>query len=248
MSAYESLAASYDRLTNDVDYEGILAYMERLLEGKGKRPESVLDLACGTGSLSLLLAQRGYRVLGADLSEDMLAEADRKAQRMEGSRPYFIHQGMQNLRLPYTVDWAVCCLDSLNYLTSPDDCRKAIGRVYDALSSGGAFFFDVNTPEKLRAMDGQVFLDEDDNVFCVWRGAFSEKDNICSYGMDLFQRIGPLWERSFEEHREYAYTVEELRAYLEAAGFKDIAVYGDRSLQPPSAGEQRIYFTAFKET
>ena len=245
MNADGALAASYDRLTNDVDYGAILSYLLRLLAEKGKKPSTVLDLACGTGSLSILLAKEGYRVLGADLSEDMLSEADRKAQRMEGNRPYFIHQSMQNLRLPYPVDWVVCCLDSLNYLTDPGDCRKTIRRVYEALNPGGVFLFDVNTREKLQAMDGQVFLDEDDDVYCVWRGVFS--GNICSYGMDLFRRIGPLWERSFEEHREYAYSQEELRAYLEEAGFRDIAVYGDRSPDPPAPGEQRIYFMALKE-
>lgn len=248
MSAYEALAASYDRLTGDVEYGEILNYLEQLWRQKGKRPESVLDLACGTGSLSILLAQKGYRVLGADLSEDMLAIACEKCMSLEGNRPYFIHQSMQNLHLPYEVDGVVCCLDSLNYLTEPEDCREAILRVYDALAPGGSFVFDVNTPEKLRAMDGQVFLDEDDDVYCVWRGAYSEAERICAYGMDIFQRSGSLWRRSFEEHLEYAYDPEQLLGFLREAGFADISVYGDRSLQPPAAGEQRIYFAAYKES
>ena len=95
-------------------------------------------------------------------------------------------------------------------------------------------------------MDGQVFLDEDDDVYCVWRGEFDEKTNICSYGMDLFQRQGRLWRRSFEEHREYAYSAEQLTGYLKGAGFTNIRVYGDRRLEPPRSGEQRIYFKARK--
>lgn len=248
MSAYEALAASYDRLTDDVAYGEVLDFLELLLRERDKRPESVLDLACGTGSLSILLARRGYRVLGADLSEDMLSVAYSKAMELEENRPYFIHQSMQKLRLPYQVDCVVCCLDSLNYLTNPADCREAIRRVWQALAPGGVFLFDVNTPEKLRAMDGQVFLDEDDDVYCVWRGSFSEEERICAYGMDLFQRVGPLWQRSSEEHLEYAYTPEELRGFLEEAGFTGISVYGDRTLQPPRAGEQRIYFAANKES
>ena len=248
MSAYEALAASYDRLTDDVAYGAVLDFLELLLRERGKQPESVLDLACGTGSLSILLAQRGYRVLGVDLSEDMLSVAYGKAMELEENRPYFIHQSMQKLRLPYQVDCVVCCLDSLNYLTDPADCREAIRRVWEALAPGGVFLFDVNTPEKLRAMDGQVFLDEDDDVYCVWRGSFSEEERICTYGMDLFQRVGPLWHRSSEEHLEYAYTPEELRGFLDEAGFTGISVYGDRTLQPPRAGEQRIYFAANKES
>lgn len=247
MNSYGSLAASYDRLTDDVSYEAVLSFLEVLLKEKGKAPQSVLDLACGTGSLSVLLAKKGYQVLGADLSEDMLAVAYEKAMDMEENRPYFIHQSMQKLRLPYQVDCVVCCLDSLNYLTKPEDCRKAIQRVWDALSPGGIFLFDVNTPDKLRAMDGQVFLDEDDDVYCVWRGSYSEETRICSYGMDIFQRVGKLWHRSEEEHLEYAYDPAELRRYLEEAGFIDITVYADRKLLPPKAGEQRIYFAACKE-
>ena len=95
-------------------------------------------------------------------------------------------------------------------------------------------------------MDGQVFLDEDDDVYCVWRGEFDEETNICSYGMDLFQRRGDVWERSFEEHQEYAYTHEQLTEYLKDAGFTRIKVYGDGVMDAPRAGEQRIYFSARK--
>ena len=108
------------------------------------------------------------------------------------------------------------------------------------------FIFDVNTPEKLRAMDNQIFLDEDDDVYCVWRGEFDEHSNICSYGMDLFCRDGDKWIRSFEEHREYAYSRAQLTAYLKQAGFSRIRVYGDRTLTEPGSGEQRMYFSARK--
>ena len=245
MNAYTSLAASYDRLTNDVPYPQILDFLEALLQAENKHPESVLDLACGTGSMSVLLAKKGYRVIAADMSEDMLTEAQMKADELEGNRPFFICQRMERLRLPDPVDCAVCCLDSLNYITDPAACKRAIGRVYRALRPGGIFLFDVNTPEKLMAMDGQVFLDEDDDVFCVWRGEF--KDRVCRYGMDLFQREGDRWVRSFEEHLEYAYTPAELTQYLEEAGFRKIRICGDRRPEPPCEGEQRIYFSACKE-
>jgi SAM-dependent methyltransferase len=144
------------------------------------------------------------------------------------------------------VDLAVCALDSLDYITDPAACAEAIRRVYRVLNPGGIFIFDVNTPQKLRAMDGQVFLDEDDDVYCVWRGSFDEETNICSYGMDLFQREGEVWRRSFEEHQEYAYSEEQLRGYLENAGFNSIRVYADRLFENPRATEQRIYFSARK--
>ena len=245
MDAYHALAVSYDRLTNDVDYSAVVDFYFQILEKEGLHPRTAVDLACGTGSVALLLAQRGLHVTAVDLSEEMLCVAAQKAQTLENP-PAFVCQPLQKLHLPRAADLAVCALDGLDYITDPADCQVAIQRIYKALNPGGCFIFDVNTPEKLRAMDGQVFLDEDDDVYCVWRGEFDESTNICSYGMDLFQRSGNVWLRSFEEHREYAYSARQLTAFLKQAGFTHIAVYADREFTAPRPGEQRIYFKARK--
>ena len=245
MNAYHALAASYDRLTGDVDYAAVVDFYLQILAREDCHPSTAVDLACGTGSVALLLAESGLQVTAVDMSEEMLTVAMQRAENMENP-PLFVCQPLQQLQLPKGVDLAVCALDSLDYITDPADCQEAIRRIYKALNPGGIFIFDVNTPEKLKAMDGQVFLDEDDDVYCVWRGEFDEETNICSYGMDLFQRRGSAWYRSFEEHREYAYSPEQLTAYLRQAGFTDIAVYGDRSFAAPEPGEQRIYLKARK--
>jgi len=245
MDAYHNLAVSYDRLTNDVDYEATVAFYEKILKREGLKPRTAVDLACGTGSVALILARNGLQVTAVDISEEMLCVAAQKAQGMDNA-PVFACQSLQRLRLPRGVDLAVCALDSLDYITDPGDCQEAIRRVYKALNPGGCFIFDVNTPEKLRAMDGQVFLDEDDDVYCVWRGEFDERTNICSYGMDLFQRSGNIWLRSFEEHREYAYSTEQLTGYLRQAGFTSIEVFANRRFTAPGPGEQRIYLKARK--
>lgn len=245
MGAYEALAVSYDRLTDDVDYNATVEFYFEIIKREGVSPRSAVDLACGTGSVTALLAQKGIPVTGVDLSEEMLTVAQQKAQELPVT-PLFLRQDLAKLYLPRAVDLAVCALDSLDYITEPDRCRQAIRRIYRALNPGGLFVFDVNTPEKLRAMDGQVFLDEDDDVYCVWRGRFDEETNICSYGMDLFQRDGKRWVRSFEEHREYAYSAQQLTGWLREAGFTRIRVYGDRKLSDPEPGEQRIYIKARK--
>ena len=245
MNAYQNLAASYDRLTNDVDYESWVDFAHAILEKEGLKPRTVADLACGTGSATRILARRGYQVTAVDLSEEMLTEAMDKCADLE-QLPVFVHQNLARLRLPRAVDMAVCFLDSLDYILDPADCAAAIRQTYKALNPGGIFIFDVNTPEKLRAMDGQVFLDEDDDVYCVWRGEFDEETNICSYGMDLFQRQGETWLRSFEEHREYAYSIGQLKGFLKDAGFTRIEVYADRQFTAPREGEQRIWFKARK--
>lgn len=245
MEAYRNLAVSYDRLTNDVDYAAVVDFYQEILNREGVSPRTAVDLACGTGSVALLLAQKGMQVIGVDMSEDMLCVACDKAQELDNP-PMFVCQKLQQLRLAKAVDLAVCALDSMDYITDPKDCEEAIRRVYKALNPGGIFIFDVNTPEKLKAMDGQVFVDEDDDVFCLWRGEFDEKTNICSYGMDLFQRQGEVWHRSFEEHQEYAYSAEMLVAFLKKAGFTSIQVYGDRRLEKPDSSDLRIYIKARK--
>ena len=247
MSAYTSLAAAYDGLTTDVDYAAILDFLEAILHQAGKQPETVLDLACGTGSMSLLLAERGCRVLGADISEEMLTEAAAKAAKLTENPPYFICQPMQRLRLPAPVDAVFCLLDSLNYLTNPEDCRQTFSRVFRALKDDGVFLFDINTPRKLRALDGQVILDENDDSYCVWRAEFDERENCCYYGIDLFRKHGALWERSFEQHCEYAYDPLVLRQWLLETGFARVECYADRRMEAPSDAEQRIYFAAWKE-
>ena len=245
MQAYENLAQSYDRLTNDVDYGAPVDFYWEVLARENLSPRTAVDLACGTGSVTRLLAEKGLQVIGVDMSSQMLCMATQKADGLK-NRPMFIYQKLQELYLPKGVDLAVCALDSLDYITDPEECQEAIKRVYKALNPGGCFIFDINTPEKLRAMDGQVFLDEDDDVYCVWRGEFDTQTNICTYWMDLFQRYGSDWKRSYEEHREYAYSQEQMIDYLKNAGFTHIEVFADRQFCAPRAGEQRIYIKARK--
>ena len=243
---YEALAASYDRLTNDIPYEAVLAFYHEILNRYGCRPASAVDLACGTGCMALLLAREGLSVLGVDRSEEMLTLAADKAAELDNP-PYFIRQRMEKLRLPQPVDLVVCCLDGVNYVTEPAALRECFARVRKALNPGGLFIFDINSEAKLRGLDGQIFLDEDDEVFCLWRAEFDETTRVCTYGMDIFQKQGRLWQRSREEHLEYAYRTQELTQWLGEAGFTQIEVYGDRRLEAPKADEQRIFITAQKE-
>ena len=247
MSAYESLAACYDELTYDIRYEKTLTFFERLCAREHVQPHLVLDLACGTGSLSMLLAEHGYRVIGADLSEEMLAEAEQKARDLHAlTRLFFAAQPMQRLRLAEPADAVICALDSLNYLMRPDDCRKTFRRVYDALKPGGLFVFDINTPAKLRGLDGQVFLDETEDTYCVWRTEY--RRGLCTYYMDLFTLAEDgSWDRSFELHRQRGYSVEQLTRWLEEAGFADVRTWGDGKLRRPVPGEDRVYFTCIRK-
>ena len=247
MSCYEALAASYDGLTRDIPYEKYLRFFKTLLRRHGVTATTVLDLACGTGSLSVLLAKHGYRVLGVDRSEEMLTVAAEKAMELEENQPFFVAQPMQRLKIPEPVDACVCALDSINYVTKPQDVQKAFRRVYESLRPGGLFVFDINTPYKLEGLDGQVFLDETEDSYCVWRAVYDKRHSLCRYGMDLFQQATDgVWERSFEEHVERAYTPEELSGWLADAGFAQIEQFGNLRLEAPENTELRIFFAAKK--
>ena len=247
MSSYDALAASYDGLMIDGGYRKRAAWLDRRLRKSAIPVHAVLDLACGTGTIACLLTQRGYQVTATDGSEEMLTQAMRKAAALDGQPPLFLHQTMPRLRLLEPVDAAVSTLDSLNYLTRETDIRETFRRVYRALKPGGPFIFDVNSPYKLRRMDGQMYMDETEDSFCVWRTFFSEKTQVCTYQVDLFrQNEEGTWDRDFEEHRERAWSEEQLRTWLAEAGFEKITVSGDMTSRPPRADEDRWIVTAVR--
>lgn len=242
MSAYDALAASYDGLMADGAYRRRAAFLERRLKKSPIPVETVLDLACGTGTMACLLAKRGYEVIAADGSGEMLAQAAAKAEGL-ARRPLFLQQAMPRLRLAQPVDAVVSTLDSLNYLTAERDLRETFRRVRRWLKPGGLFLFDVNTPYKFRRMDGQLYMDETEDSVCIWRTFFSEKKQVCTYQVDLFRlQPGGAWARSFEEHRERAWSEEVLRRSLEEAGFPALRLTGDLTDKPPRLNEDRWQF------
>lgn len=139
MSSYEGLAASYDALTTDVGYEKRADFLEKLFRRSRIPVHTVLDLACGTGTMTWLLTDRGYELIGVDGSEEMLAAAMEKSGQVEGIPPIFLHQSMPQLDLYGTVDAAICCLDSLNYLTRPADVQRTFRRLHLFIAPGGCW-------------------------------------------------------------------------------------------------------------
>ncbi len=247
MSAYGPLAAFYDRLTEDVDYRGLYAYLMWHFRTGGVQLRRVLDMACGTGSLSMLFAQRGVRTLGMDLSCEMLEQAQKKALDLAENRPCFLQGNMSDFSIREKVDGLVCMLDSFNYLTDPAEGVAALRCFYEALNPKGMLIYDVRPRQQLMAFDGQMFMDETDDVCCIWRTEFDETENLCFYGMDIFIREGALWRREQEEHYEYAYRLRWLREQMERIGFSDIRFFGDRTMAMPGPKDERVFITARKE-
>ena len=248
MESYEFLAGCYDELTTDVRYSRWADYIEKHFARSALPIHTVLDLACGTGSLTAELMGRGYEMICADRSAEMLSVAVEKCRDLEGEPPIFLCQSMEKLDLYGTIDACVCCLDSVNYVTNPRQLKKAFERVHLFLMPGGLFLFDINTPDKLRGLDGGMFIDETDDAYCVWRAEYSPRRRICTYGMDIFRlEEDGRWSRGEEVHEEYAYEPDELEEYLREAGFTRIRRHGCLKMRAPVPGEERIFFTAVKK-
>lgn len=247
MASYEFLAGSYDELMRDADYLRRADFVEKLALRAAKRPiHMMLDLACGTGTMTCIFTERGYELIAVDGSEDMLMEAREKAQGLRGVEPLFLHQSMPRLDLNDTVDAAICCLDSLNYLTNPKDVRRTFERLRLFISPGGALVFDVHARGKLEAMDAQVYMDESDEVCCVWRTDFRRE--LLDYCVDLFTlRPDGAWDRETEFHRQRYYSAEDLTQWLAEAGFANIRVWGDCRLRRPNDADGRIYISCTRK-
>ncbi|MGN1014379.1 MAG: class I SAM-dependent DNA methyltransferase [Butyricicoccus sp.] len=244
-SDYALLSEYYNRFTDDVPYYRWADFFEHVFSEKQQKPQIILDLACGTGTLTRILAQRGYEMIGVDQSEDMLMVAmDNCAEQPLDKRPVFLHQSMDQLDLYGTIDACLCCLDSINYVTDAEVLREAFRRVQLFLMPDGLFIFDINTRRKLERIDGQSFVREDEDVYCVWQARIDEQD-ICHYDFDIFElNEDGAWNRYQEHHAERIYSTEFLVQLLRDSGFVDIEVRGELSDDPPSEDEERIFILA----
>ena len=237
MSQYNRLAGVYDGLTADVPYGAFAGFYEHVFDLYGISPHMVLDMACGTGTLTAIMADRGYEMIAVDASEEMLAVAHEKTINCR-IKPLLLCQKLEELDLYGTVEAAVSSLDGLNYIPS-EKLSEVYRRLHLFIEPGGVLVFDILRPEALEALDGQVFIDENDETFCVWRTEYDSDSMSCRYGMDVFIRDADRWERSFEEHVEYAHPVDRVISQLEAAGFDSVEVFNaDRFIDSIPAGDR----------
>ena len=241
MNCYGPLAEWYDRLTGDVPYSQFADFYEAEFARDGGEFRLLLDLCCGTGTLTGEMARRGYELIGADISEEMLMEAREKTSSLSPA-PLFLCQEAAQLDLYGTVDAAYCSLDGINYIP-PEELEEVFRRLRLFIRPGGLFLFDMRSPEFLRSVDGSTFVDETEDVLCLWRADFDEMENCLIYGMDIFSREGELWRREAEEHVEYAHEPERLTELLARHGFGDIRFPS----ACPRAGDGRIFITAVRK-
>lgn len=244
-NGYAAFARFYDRLTADVDYAGAAAYLLSLFRLHGKMPESLLDLACGSGSLALELARRGVDVTGADGSEDMLSLAQEKA-REAGKSLLFLHQDMRQLDLYGTVSGAVCTLDSLNHILHTGELSEIFRRLHLFVEPAGLLVFDANTPYKhRRILADNDFVYEEPEFTCVWRNHYLPRTGEVDMLLDFFVEEADGRYRRLTDHvRERAYSRRTWEQLLLSNGFQPLAVYGEGSVEAPSPDCQRWVFVA----
>lgn len=244
MGAYSVFAKYYDSLTANVDYKGIACAIDSYVKENTPISNLLLDVACGTGSLAIELANLGYDVIGADSSCEMLSEAMRKSYSKE-KQILFLNQAMDELDLYGTVGVAVCTLDSINHVTDINTVDRAFSKVSLFLEKDGVFVFDVNTLYKHNTvLADNTFVYDCEEVYCVWQN--STENGITTINLDFFESDGDAYYRSSESFCEVAYSCEEIERLLSKNGLKVISKYDDYTKNAISEKTQRIVYVVGK--
>lgn len=253
MEAYTSFAAVYDTFMDNVPYEEWGEYIHSMLCKYGVKNGIVLDLGCGTGTMTEILAGYGYDMIGVDNSEDMLELAMEKRMR-SGHDILYLMQDMREFELYGTVRAAVSVCDSVNYVTEPEDLEQVFRLVNNYLDPDGIFLFDFNTDYKYREIVGDCTIAEDrGECSFIWDNYYYDDERINEYDLTLFirepvpelrEQIPQLYRKYKETHYQRGYTLEEVRTLLENAGLVFEAAYDMDTKGNPSDTSERIFVIA----
>lgn len=236
---YTDFAKIYDRLIcEDIDYGAIADFVQKCFDKMDASPELMLDLACGTGTLTSIFARRGYDMIGADLSAEMLSVA-----REKDSDILFLCQDMRELELYGTVDAVVCMTDSLNYITEYDDLCRVFKLVKNYLNPGAPFIFDMNSHYKLsEIISDNIFTYDSDEVYYTWENEYDDECDCADFYLTFFIKENGLYRRFDEHHTQKAYTADEVVRALREAGFSQISIYDGYSFSEAREDSERLVY------
>lgn len=242
--AYNEFAYFYDEFNGEADYDALYQQVKAALDAHGIRDGIVADLGCGTGELTLMLAQAGYDMIGIDQSEEMLCVVRDKAEQLgldEGL--LLLRQDLRSLDLYGTIRAAVSTFDTLNHVPELD---KVIANAAFFMEKGGVFLFDLNTPYKHRCVLGDnEFTFEQADAVCVWKNRYNEADRRVDITVDItYHQTG---ERFHEEFAEYAYDLDAVKAALARHGFVLESVCDGETFGPLTETSERYFFCAVKQ-
>ncbi|MFS0655236.1 class I SAM-dependent DNA methyltransferase [Bacillus sp. 179-C3.3 HS] len=240
---YQGFAGVYDELMTHAPYDEWVEWIKQHIESNA----TVIDVGCGTGEISLRLAEKGHTVTGVDLSEDMLALAQQKAMAQHHSIQ-FLHQDMRELDgFDQAFKAAVICCDSLNYLKNENDVKKTFENMFQVLEAGGVLLFDVHTPYKMeKVFVGSTFADQDEDISYIWQSEQGEDVYSVIHDLSFFVKDGDVYQRYDETHEQRTFTLEEYVALLKSVGFESIEVTADFTNEAPTESAERYFFSAKK--
>lgn len=246
MEQYGAFSTLYDVLMEDVDYDRWAGFVAELMERY--RPDRqelrVLDCASGTGSVAIRLAKKGYRVTGADISEDMLRIAMEKA-RLSGVAIPFVHMDMRSVAIHKKQDVITCCCDGVNYLTSSEDVKAFFNSARENLIVGGLLLFDVSSRYKLSEVIGCRQMGED-RAECtyLWENVYDPESVLIEMDLHFFVREnnGKLWRRFDEKHLQRAHSESELRQWATECGYEVLQVLDFDTKGPVRDITERLQF------
>lgn len=248
MNQYNDFAFIYDELMNDVDYGKWVDYIEEIIKRKNTKVQNILELACGTGNLTIPLTKKGYDIAGIDISFEMLNVAREKAQK-DDVELVLLQQDIGELEFDVeNLDCVLCGCDGFNYLTYDDEMENCFSKVYELLREDGLFIFDISSFFKLSTTLGNnIYGENRDNISYMWQNYFDEEENLVDMELAFFVKDeNGKYDKFTETHKQRAYTEREIKTFLKFAGFTDIEVFSDFNFDKPQKESERIFFVAKK--
>ena len=251
MEVYTDFACVYDQLMDETPYAQWCENIAQALGEYGIRDGLVLELGCGTGSLTELLAARGFDMIGVDNSDEMLNIACEKREK-SGRDILYLNQDMRSFELYGTVRAVVSVCDSLNYLLEDEDLTACFRLVNNYLDPGGIFIFDFNTRYKYETVIGdRVIAENREDCSFIWENYYDADSGINEYDLTIFVKEPEasssgeeLFSRFQEVHFQRGYTLEEMWSFIERSGLAFVRAFDADTLGAVTGTSERIYCVA----
>ena len=244
---YTKFAAAYDKMMENVDYARWANYIDRLFALYNFRPRRVLDIACGTGSATVLLAENGYMMSGIDRAIEMLFWAREKAKK-RGVHLHLWQQDMRYLAVAQPYDAVLCLYDSINYMKTEEEMRQVFTRVSEALVPRGMFVFDVTTEYNIvKHFHRQTFAESREGFTYIWKNLYFHKEKVCKTILTFFLQEEDHYSKYEELHIQKIYSVAQIKKLLEQTGYELLSSFDAFTFNRWGKTSERINFTAVKE-
>lgn len=266
MAQYEILAYFYDELMDDVNYKLWSDHIEEIFKYNNVSPNNILELACGTGNITIEMAKRGYDIVGLDISDEMLEVAYMKTVE-RGRDIRYISQDMTELDYSRKTDCVLCMCDGFNYITDKNSLKIVFEKVYELLDKNGIIVFDISSSYKIKNILGNNFMvDKRDEINSMWINTYDDETKLVEMDLTFFIKLDEvldeedyekissmslgeesLYKKYEETHIQRAYDEDEIIDLLKEVGFSSINSFGDFSMSSPEDRCERIFFSAVKK-